>query len=81
VTDGKHSWQATPPEIPFVSAVGSGDALVAAFIDALLAGQEIPEAITAGTAAGAANAMTFGAGFCTKESIENLKDKVHVIEI
>ncbi|MDO8682193.1 MAG: 1-phosphofructokinase [Armatimonadota bacterium] len=80
-TDGKRSWQATPPEIPFVSAVGSGDALVAAAIDALLAGSDIPEAIRAGTAAGAANAMTFGAGFCSKESIITLKDKVHVAEI
>ncbi|MDO8588737.1 MAG: 1-phosphofructokinase [Armatimonadota bacterium] len=80
-TDGKHSWQAAPPEIPFVSAVGSGDALVAAFIDAVLSGLDIPEAVRSGTAAGAANAMTFGAGFCTRESIEALKDKVQVVEV
>jgi tagatose 6-phosphate kinase len=80
-TDGKRSWQATPPEIPFVSAVGSGDAMVAASIDAMLAGLDLPEAIRAATAAGAANATTFGAGFCSRESIETLKERVHVVEI
>ncbi|MDO8629835.1 MAG: 1-phosphofructokinase [Phycisphaerales bacterium] len=80
-TDGKRSWQAAPPEIQFVSAVGSGDALVAAFIVATLSGLDVPEAVRAGMAAGAANAMTFGAGFCTRESIETLKDRVHVVEI
>lgn len=80
-TDGKHSWQATPPEIPFVSAVGSGDAMVAAYLDAELSGAELPEAIRAATAAGAANATTFGAGFCSKESIDALKDNVQVVQI
>jgi len=80
-TDGKRAWQATPPEIPFASAVGSGDALVAACLDAMLSGLDILEAIRAGTAAGAANAMTFGAGFVTKESIIGLRDKVRVTEV
>lgn len=80
-TDGKRSWQATPPEIPFVSAVGSGDALVAAWIDAMMSDLDLPEALRAGTAAGAANAMSFGAGFCSREQIETLKDKVHVVEL
>jgi tagatose 6-phosphate kinase len=81
VTDGKHSWQFASPEIPFVSAVGSGDALVAATVDALLTGEDIPGAIRLGTAAGAANAMTYGAGFCTKESIMSLRDKVQVTDL
>ena len=80
-TDGKHAWQATPPEIPFVSAVGSGDSMLAAAMDALLSGADIPDALRVGTAAGAANAMTFGAGFLSKESVLDLKDNVHVSTI
>jgi len=80
-TDGRRSWQAAPPEIPFVSAVGSGDALVAAVVDSLLSGCDIPEALRAGVAAGAANATTYGAGFCAKDSIMALKDRVLVTEV
>jgi len=80
-TDGNRSWQAAPPEIPFVSAVGSGDALLAAVIDSLLSGSDVPEAVRHGVAAGAANAMTYGAGFCAKHSIMTLKDKVIVTEV
>ena len=80
-TDGEAAWQAAPPEIDFVSAVGSGDALVAAFLDALTRGAEVPEALRAGTAAGAANAMVYGAGFCSAESIEALKPGVQVTRL
>jgi tagatose 6-phosphate kinase len=80
-TDGVTSWQAIPPEIPFASAVGSGDALVAAMIDAFLSGADVPEAMRVGTAAGTANAMTFGAGFCTLDSIKSLEDKVQITQI
>jgi len=80
-TDGRRSWQAAPPEIPFVSAVGSGDALLAAVIDSLLSGSGIPEAVSHGVAAGAANAMTYGAGFCSRDSVMALRDKVIVTEV
>ena len=80
-TDGEESWQATPPEIEFVSAVGSGDALVAGFLDALIRGRGIGEALRWGTAAGAANATVYGAGFCRKEDIANLADQVELSRI
>ena len=80
-TDGTNAWQTTPPEIEFASAVGSGDSLVAAFINAIISGQDIPNALIAGTAAGAANAMIYGAGFCTAESIEMLKPQVVITQI
>ncbi len=81
VTDGVHSWKAVPPEIKFASAVGSGDSFVAAFIDSLLRGTNIVDALVYGTACGAANAATYGAGFCSKESIMELVDGVTLTKI
>ena len=69
VTDGTQVWKAIPPEICFASAVGSGDSFVAAFIHSMLDGGSLEDALGLATAAGAANATTYGAGFCNKESI------------
>lgn len=80
VTDGDRAWRAAPPEINFVSAVGCGDALVAAFVDALLRGEDLPKSLRAGTAAAAANAEIYGAGLCTAQSINALRPKVMVEE-
>ncbi len=76
LTDGVHSWKATPPEIEFASAVGSGDSFVAAFLHSIINGEPLPEALAMGTAAGAANATTFGAGFCSKDSIMDIRQGV-----
>lgn len=81
VTTGKNAWQAVPPEIDFVSAVGSGDSLVAGFIDSLSRDGDVAEALRAGTAAGTANAAVYGAGFCTAESIETIKSEVKVTQL
>jgi fructose-1-phosphate kinase PfkB-like protein len=50
-------------------------------MDALISGYDIPNALIAGTAAGAANAMIYGAGFCTAEAIESLKSQVTIARI
>ncbi len=81
VVDGSSIWQAVPPEIEFASAVGSGDSLVAAFVDALIRGCDVSDALVAGTAAGAANAMIYGAGFCSLESIEAVKSQVTLVRL
>ncbi len=46
------TWWARPPEIEFLSAVGSGDALAAAFVYSLEKGGTVEEAVRLGTAAG-----------------------------
>jgi tagatose 6-phosphate kinase len=78
VTMGRHGglcvmaegmWQAAPPPIRFVSAVGSGDSLLAAFVWAMEQGQHVEKAFRLGIGAGAANAEVYGAGFCTAEEI------------
>ncbi len=74
-------WRAKAPDIPFVSAVGSGDAFAAAFVHILAAGGSVAEALRMGTGAGAANAMTFGAGFCKREDILGLVERTEVIPL
>lgn len=75
------TWWARPPEIEFLSAVGSGDALAAAFVFVLAQGGSIEEAVRLGTAAGAANATTFGAGYCKRDEILPLAEKVEVVQL
>lgn len=81
VTDGVRAWQAIPPEIEFASAVGSGDSFIAGFLYELSSGGVLPEALRLGTAAGAANATTYGAGFCSKSSIMEVMRGVSLAEI
>lgn len=81
VTDGVQVWNAVPPEIQFASAVGSGDAFLAMFMASMIEGASLPDVLVSATAAGAANATTFGAGFCTKESIMELREGVTVSNI
>lgn len=73
-------WHARPPEIPFVSAVGSGDALAAAFVFALANGQSVSDALRLGVGAGAANAMTVGAGFCKRDDILRIAQESELTE-
>jgi len=81
VCTGGETWWARPPEIEFLSAVGSGDALAAAFVYVLAGGGTVEEAVRLGTAAGAANATTFGAGYCKREEILALAEKVEVVRL
>ncbi|MCE5323294.1 1-phosphofructokinase [bacterium] len=81
VTDGVQVWKAVPPEIQFASAVGSGDAFLAMFMAAITQGKTLPDALVSATAAGAANATTYGAGFCSLESITEIKKGVTLTNI
>src|SRR4051794_21723682 len=56
------SLRATAPRVEPVSAVGSGDVLLAAFLAARHAGRTYEEAIRAAVAAGAASTLEVGAG-------------------
>jgi 1-phosphofructokinase family hexose kinase len=75
------AWRSRPPEIQFVSAVGSGDAFAAAFVYSLSQCGDMSEALRMGTAVGTANAMCFDAGTCTREIIAGLADQVEVSEL
>jgi len=81
ITDGVQVWKAVPPEISFASAVGSGDSFLAGFIDSYLNGDALEDALAWGTAAGAANATSYGAGFCSKESIMEIRQGVTLSKV
>jgi 1-phosphofructokinase/tagatose 6-phosphate kinase len=55
-------YRAAAPQIDPISAVGSGDVLLAAFISARLEGRSHEEALRAAVAAGAASTLEIGAG-------------------
>lgn len=67
---GSEQFHVPAPEVPFLSAVGSGDALLGATLLKLEAGSSWPEAVRYGVGAGAANACEYGAGFVTPHEVE-----------
>lgn len=72
-------WRSMPPTVKFVNAVGSGDAFAAAFVYSLIQNGDVAEALRLGTAAGAANASTFGSGTCKKEQIMSCLEQTKVV--
>jgi 1-phosphofructokinase family hexose kinase len=71
VTARDRFWVASP-EVPFVSAVGSGDAFVASFLVMMERGATVRESCRYGVAAGADNACRYGAGFVERAEVERL---------
>ncbi len=69
------------PSVPFVSAVGSGDALLGAMLLTLERGNTWDEAARMGVAAGAANACVYGAGYISSEQVAQLYAQTDVIEV
>jgi fructose-1-phosphate kinase PfkB-like protein len=60
-------WEATPPRIEAISPIGAGDALAAALTWSLRNGDDFPEALGWGVAAGSASAQLPGTRFATLE--------------
>ena len=58
-------WEATPPRIEAISPIGAGDALAAALTWSLNNGDDFPEALSWGVAAGSASAQLPGTRFAT----------------
>ena len=76
--DGDACWKARPPQWDIVSAVGSGDCLLAGITYALALGQPFAEALRTGVAAGTANAFRLGAGVFTLEDYTRVRESVTV---
>jgi tagatose 6-phosphate kinase len=72
VADGSEVVRVCPPRIDIVSAVGSGDCLLAGITYGLTHGMELPEAAMYGVAAGTANALTVGAGMFSMDDFERV---------
>lgn len=74
-------FEGIPPKIKVVSAVGSGDSFIGAFLYAIYLGKTLEEAFKWGMAAGAATAMVHGTGLMTLELFEEMLPQVVVNRI
>jgi 1-phosphofructokinase family hexose kinase len=63
--DAEQIWEATPPRVEAISPIGAGDALAAALTWSLHNGDDFPEALSWGVAAGSASAQLPGTRFAT----------------
>lgn len=76
--DGDECWKARPPQWEIVSAVGSGDCMMAGITYALTQGQSFVQALRSGVAAGTANAFQLGAGVFTLDDYTRVREVVTV---
>ncbi|HMH40550.1 MAG TPA: 1-phosphofructokinase family hexose kinase [Gaiellaceae bacterium] len=75
------SFRADAPQVEPVSAVGSGDVLLAAFLAARLAEKPLEQALRAAVAAGAASTLEVGAGRFEPREASKLQSSVDVREL
>lgn len=81
VTPTHGEWRAKAPRVQVVSAVGSGDAMVAGFAAATTRRLPLVDRIRWAVAAGSAGAATFGAGFASRAEVEALVPQVVVTRL
>ncbi len=74
-------WRVKVPRLPVVSAVGAGDAFLAAYVMKISEGAPYEEALKWAGAAGAATVLTPGTQLCRKEDVEALLPKIEVKKI
>ncbi|HEX6490962.1 MAG TPA: 1-phosphofructokinase family hexose kinase [Gaiellaceae bacterium] len=74
-------YRARAPRIEAVSAVGSGDVLLAAFLAARLEGKPAEESLRAAVATGAASTLEVGAGRFDPREVGRLASAVQVSEL
>jgi 1-phosphofructokinase family hexose kinase len=76
-----HRFRATAPSIDPVSAVGSGDVLLAAFLAAQLKGESAEDALRVAVATGTASTLEVGAGRFEQRELGRLAGAVEVTEL
>jgi 1-phosphofructokinase len=79
--DTSGAWLACSPAIAAISAVGSGDALLAGVAAALAERRGLAEALRLGVACGAANTLTIGAGIVRSEDVVWLRAATTLVEV
>jgi 1-phosphofructokinase family hexose kinase len=79
--DRDHVWHVRPPQIAVMSAVGSGDCLLAGVAFGLTRGFAFETAVQYGVAAGSANALTVGAGQFTLDDFSAVLARVVVEQL
>ena len=79
--DTSGAWLACSPEIAAISAVGSGDALLAGVVAALAERRGLAEALRMGVACGAANTLSIGAGIVRPNDVTWLRAATTLVEV
>jgi 1-phosphofructokinase family hexose kinase len=74
----KGRWLAQGPQIRVVSTVGSGDSFFGGLVSALEQGQDWPEALRSGVAAGTANALSAGGGRFVLHDFQTIREQVQI---
>jgi 1-phosphofructokinase family hexose kinase len=77
----RNLFRADAPQVEPVSAVGSGDVLLAAFLAARVAEKSLEEALRSAVAAGAASTLEVGAGRFERRDAAKLQSAVEVREL
>jgi 1-phosphofructokinase/tagatose 6-phosphate kinase len=77
----RNLFRADAPQVEPVSAVGSGDVLLAAFLAARVADKPLEEALRSAVAAGAASTLEVGAGRFERREAAKLQHAVQVQEL
>lgn len=76
--DGAHVWRIRSPQLVARNPIGSGDAFTAGVVWRLVQGDDLGEAGRWGSAAGAANALTWMAGEVSWADVERLARDIQV---
>jgi 1-phosphofructokinase len=79
--DTSGAWLARSPEIAAISAVGSGDAMLAGVAAALAERRGLAEALRLGVACGAANTLAVGAGILHIDDVIQLRATVTLVVV
>ncbi len=80
-TNGINTYEAKIRMNSIVNVIGAGDSLLAGISKTLLESDDLEEIVRWGVACGTANTQVRGAGFITKELVEELLAKVKIREI
>lgn len=75
---GRNRYVVQPVATEVVSAIGSGDAMVAGIVVALERGEQPAEALAMGCAAATSSLRRYGAGLCVAEEVEAIRPRVTV---
>ncbi len=75
------AWWCWPPPTTVVSSVGAGDAFLAGLLSKLDEGKDLEEALTWGTATGAASCLTTGTQLCHRNDVDQLLPEVRVEQV
>lgn len=81
VAVGERTYRGVAPKVRAVSAVGSGDSLLAGVVLTLNRGGSVEEALRLGIACGTAAVLTPGTELCHRREVDILRSRIHVEEI